>query len=265
MASTADESRPPEKLTKQGGSASAATIADRSAQSRIESLQRPGVALHGAQVMHDIAATYDQYAIVAQFRQLLAERERGAQGLDILDRDAAVGIFVQLVAQRADRDAQNIRGMGAVAGADLAVQRPLADVENLRSFSTIAPRFPQRGLDGQPLDHLALEIGLGQALAGGGPVFLELMTYRFRAHSMYDPERYRGKEEVEAWKERDPIKIYRERLKQFGVAEETILGIDASVKREVDEATDTCKAAPPPALDILTTDVYADGGFAWRN
>ena len=59
--------------------------------------------------------------------------------------------------------------------------------------------------------------------------------------------------------------IYRERLKQFDVAEETILGIDASVKREVDEATETCKAAPPPALDILTTDVYAEGGFAWRN
>jgi 3-hydroxyisobutyrate dehydrogenase len=61
------------------------------------------------------------------------------------------------------------------------------------------------------------------------------------------------------------VVIDRERLKQFGVAEETILGIDAAVRREVDEATETCKAAPPPALDILTTDVYADGGFAWRN
>jgi pyruvate dehydrogenase E1 component alpha subunit len=70
---------------------------------------------------------------------------------------------------------------------------------------------------------------------------------------------------LEKWKERDPIKIYRERLKQFGVTEETILGIDTAVKREVDEATDMCKAAPPPALDILTTDVHAEGGFAWRN
>ena len=84
---------------------------------------------------------------------------------------------------------------------------------------------------------------------------------KFRA----DPAKYRPEGELEKWKERDPIKIYRERLKQFGVAEETILGIDATVKREVDEATETCKAAPPPALDILTTDVYADGGFAWRN
>ncbi len=44
-----------------------------------------------------------------------------------------------------------------------------------------------------------------------------------------------------------------------------MLRIDTEVKREVDEATELCKAAPPPALDILTTDVYADGGFAWRN
>ena len=44
-----------------------------------------------------------------------------------------------------------------------------------------------------------------------------------------------------------------------------IAQIDADVKRRVDEATEKCKAAPPPSLDILTTDVYADGGFAWRN
>jgi pyruvate dehydrogenase E1 component alpha subunit len=44
-----------------------------------------------------------------------------------------------------------------------------------------------------------------------------------------------------------------------------IAGIDADVMRRVHEATETCKAAPPPPLDLLTTDVYADGGFAWRN
>ena len=49
------------------------------------------------------------------------------------------------------------------------------------------------------------------------------------------------------------------------IGEDTIHRIDSEVKREVDEATEACKAAPPPALDILTTDVYADGGFAWRN
>jgi pyruvate dehydrogenase E1 component alpha subunit len=49
------------------------------------------------------------------------------------------------------------------------------------------------------------------------------------------------------------------------VSDDVIGGIEADVKRRVDEATEKCKAAPPPPLDILTTDVYADGGFAWRN
>ena len=70
---------------------------------------------------------------------------------------------------------------------------------------------------------------------------------------------------MEAWLKRDPIPLYRERLKQFGVADNVIAAIDADVKRVVDEATEACKAAPMPPAEILTTDVYADGGWAWRN
>src|SRR5262249_55386219 len=70
---------------------------------------------------------------------------------------------------------------------------------------------------------------------------------------------------LDRWKLRDPIKIYRERLLQFGVADKVIADIDAQVRKIVDDATEACKAAPPPPLDIITTDVYADGGWAWRN
>jgi pyruvate dehydrogenase E1 component alpha subunit len=70
---------------------------------------------------------------------------------------------------------------------------------------------------------------------------------------------------LEKWKQRDPIKLYRERLTQFGVAEKVIAGIEQEVRRIVDAATEACKAAPMPPADILATDVYADGGFAWRN
>jgi acetoin:2,6-dichlorophenolindophenol oxidoreductase subunit alpha len=49
------------------------------------------------------------------------------------------------------------------------------------------------------------------------------------------------------------------------VADEIVAEIDTDVRRRVDEATEKCKAAPMPSADILTTDVYADGGFAWRN
>src|SRR2546429_91344 len=83
--------------------------------------------------------------------------------------------------------------------------------------------------------------------------------------SRADPAKYRPEGELDKWKERDPIKLYRERLRQFGIAEEAIAAIENDVRRRVDEATEKCKAAPPPPLELLTTDVYADGGFAWRN
>src|ERR1700730_5973278 len=104
-----------------------------------------------------------------------------------------------------------------------------------------------------------------KARAGLGPSLIECLTYRHSGHSRADPAKYRPEGELEKWKERDPVKIYRERLVQFGIGEDVIRAIETDVKRRVDEATEKCKAAPPPALDILTTDVYADGGFAWRN
>ena len=55
------------------------------------------------------------------------------------------------------------------------------------------------------------------------------------------------------------------RLKQFGIGEDAIKRIDDEVRRMVETAVETCKAAPPPDPDILFTDVYADGGWAWRN
>jgi acetoin:2,6-dichlorophenolindophenol oxidoreductase subunit alpha len=104
-----------------------------------------------------------------------------------------------------------------------------------------------------------------KARAGQGPSLIECLTYRYSGHSRADPAKYRPEGELEKWKERDPIKIYRERLRQFGVADEIVAEIETDVRRRVDAATETCKAAPMPSADILTTDVYADGGFAWRN
>jgi acetoin:2,6-dichlorophenolindophenol oxidoreductase subunit alpha len=141
-----------------------------------------------------------------------------------------------------------------------AVNHPAADRASAYGLPSIV-------VDGNDADavYRAAQTAYDKARAGDGPSLIECMTYRHSGHSRADPAKYRPEGELEKWKERDPIKIYRERLKQFGVSEKTIKGIDADVKREVDEATETCKAAPPPSLDILTTDVYADGGFAWRN
>jgi pyruvate dehydrogenase E1 component alpha subunit len=122
-------------------------------------------------------------------------------------------------------------------------------------------------IDGNDADAVYREAqkAFAKARAGEGPSLIECLTYRHSGHSRADPAKYRPEGELERWKERDPIKIYRDRLKQFGVPDKTIADIDAEVRNEVDDATERCKAAPNPPMDILTTDVYADGGWAWRN
>jgi pyruvate dehydrogenase E1 component alpha subunit len=141
-----------------------------------------------------------------------------------------------------------------------AVKHPAADRASAYGLPSIV-------VDGNDADEVyrvankAFEI----ARAGNGPSLIECMTYRHSGHSRADPAKYRPEGELEKWKERDPIKIYRERLKQFGVGDDVIAKIDGEVRQMVDDATEACKAAPMPPLDILTTDVYADGGWAWRN
>jgi TPP-dependent pyruvate/acetoin dehydrogenase alpha subunit len=122
-------------------------------------------------------------------------------------------------------------------------------------------------VDGQDADavYRAASAAYERARAGKGPSLIECKTYRYSGHSRADPAKYRPPGELERWKERCPIKIYRERLKQFGVSESVIAGIEADVRKVVDDATEACKASPTPPLDIITTDVYADGGWAWRN
>jgi acetoin:2,6-dichlorophenolindophenol oxidoreductase subunit alpha len=141
-----------------------------------------------------------------------------------------------------------------------AVAHPAAD----RAAAYGLPRIVIDGNDADAVYRTALA-AYAKAREGGGPSLIECMTYRHSGHSRADPAKYRPEGELEKWKEHDPIRLYRERLRQFGVADGVIAEIDADVRRRVDEATEKCKAAPMPALDILTTDVYADGGFAWRN
>ncbi len=122
-------------------------------------------------------------------------------------------------------------------------------------------------IDGNDADvvYRTAQDAFAKARAGDGPSLIECLTYRHSGHSRADPAKYRPEGELEKWKERDPVKIYRERLKQFGVDDKAIVAIENDVRKIVDDATEACKAAPMPPLDILATDVYADGGFAWRN
>lgn len=141
-----------------------------------------------------------------------------------------------------------------------AVEHPAADRASAYGLERII-------IDGNDADavYRTAQIAYAKARAGNGPSLIECMTYRHSGHSRADPAKYRPEGELERWKLKDPIKVYRERLKQFGVSEEAMADIDKDVARVVDEATEACKAAPNPPADILFTDVYADGGWAWRN
>ncbi len=141
-----------------------------------------------------------------------------------------------------------------------AVEHPAADRASAYGLDRIV-------IDGNDADivYRTARAAYERARAGNGPSLIECMTYRHSGHSRADPAKYRPEGELERWKERDPIKIYRERLQQFGIAEQVILKLEEETARMIDSATEACKAAPPPSMGLITTDVYADGGFAWRN
>ena len=118
-----------------------------------------------------------------------------------------------------------------------------------------------RAVDG--MDVTAVAAAAGQAVdeirAGTGPVFLELKTYRFRAHSMYDPERYRAKEEVEDWKSRDPIPRLQAELVAVGALDDGgLAAIEADITTEVDAAVAMAEAGTLEPVADLTRFVYSE-------
>ncbi|WP_230193777.1 pyruvate dehydrogenase (acetyl-transferring) E1 component subunit alpha [Streptomyces coriariae] len=107
------------------------------------------------------------------------------------------------------------------------------------------------GMDVEAVEQTARRAA-GAVRSGAGPHFLELRTYRFRAHSMYDPDRYRDKAEVERWKERDPITRLVDRMRKDGdPVDETLAGIERRVAAEVDHAVEAAEQAPEEPVEHL--------------
>lgn len=106
----------------------------------------------------------------------------------------------------------------------------------------------------------ASEEAIGEVRSGNGPYFLELVTYRFRGHSMGDPERYRQSDEVKKWQENDPIGIYHRYLVEHKIlTEEELHAIDDQVEAQVMEAVQTAEADPEPPAEALFDNVYYEG------
>lgn len=105
----------------------------------------------------------------------------------------------------------------------------------------------------------AAQKALDYVRSGKGPYFLEIITYRFRGHSMGDPERYRSSDEVKKYQENDPIGIFRKYLSEKGIATLAELDeIDAQVETETEEAVQFAEASPEPELEELYENVYVD-------
>ncbi len=110
------------------------------------------------------------------------------------------------------------------------------------------------------MDVLAVEKAVTEAAAavrgGDGPRLLDIRTYRFRGHSLADPELYRPKEEVERWKERDPIETFEAALRASGVLSGADLDeIEASVQAEIDDAVQYAEESPWEPVEDLLEDV----------
>lgn len=122
-----------------------------------------------------------------------------------------------------------------------------------------AYNMPAEAVDGMNVWTVeeAVSIAVDQVRGGHGPAFLELRTYRFRAHSMFDAELYRDKAEVEQWKQRDPIAAAAARLTSQGVVDAALLAaIEASVADEVALAVEFAESGTWEPVSDLLKDVY---------
>ena len=141
-----------------------------------------------------------------------------------------------------------------------AVEHPAADRAGAYGLDSII-------VDGNDADlvYRVARDAADKARAGDGPSLIEAKTYRHSGHSRADPATYRPDGELEKWLERDPLKIYRKRLIDFGVKESKVVAIEKAVLKAVDDATEFAKNSSTPSRDILMTEVWADGGASWRN
>lgn len=142
-------------------------------------------------------------------------------------------------------------------GTALAKEHGRADLA-LRAASYGLVAAPVDGMDVLAVER-ATRMAVDGIRSGGGPHFLELATYRFRAHSMYDPDRYRDKAEIEAWKKRDPIDALQRVMRADAqLTDQALAEMEAEIAAEIDLAVATAEEGPLEPVDDLTRFVTSD-------
>jgi pyruvate dehydrogenase E1 component alpha subunit len=120
--------------------------------------------------------------------------------------------------------------------------------------------IPSEQVDGMDVFavHAAVSQAVEEARSGGGPRFVEALTYRYQGHSVADPDKYRDKDTIEEWKKRDAIEHVKQRLLDGGVRPEELAAIDAEVQREIKEVVAFAEASPAPDPATIFDHVYAN-------
>ena len=141
-----------------------------------------------------------------------------------------------------------------------AVKHPAADRAGGSGLERIV-------IDGNDADvvYRTMQTAVAKARAGEGPSMIECMTYRHSGHSRADPAQYRPPGELDEWKKKDPVVIYRRRLLELGVPEATLKQIEDETMQEVNRATEEAKLSPAPRVELAFKDIWANGGIEWRN
>ena len=150
-----------------------------------------------------------------------------------------------------------------------AMGTSVARTSNVHNISDVAKAFnmPSEIVDGMDpaAVHEAFTRAAAHIRAGNGPYFLEIKTYRYKGHSVSDPEKYRktpeGRAETEHYKSIDPIKTTRKKMLEAGMTEADIQAIDDAIEAEMQDAVDFAKASPYPDASDLYEDNYVQADY----
>ena len=147
-----------------------------------------------------------------------------------------------------------------------AMGTSVARTSNVPDIYKIADAYDMPGdvIDGMSPEevHNGILRAVNRAREKGGPTLLEIKTYRYKGHSMSDPQKYRTKEEVESYKQKDPIEhVLSVLTKTYKVPESEIEIINDRVKAEVEESVKFAEESPWPTDDELLKDVYVQEDY----
>ncbi len=147
-----------------------------------------------------------------------------------------------------------------------AMGTSVARSSNVKDLYTLAEAYdmPAEPVDAMDVEavHESVSRAAARARKGDGPTYLEFKTYRFRGHSMSDPQKYRTKEEVAEWKMRDPLEMTKERILTGKIAtEEELSVIDKKIKAQVLESVKFAEESPFPDPEDAFKDIYVQEDY----